>query len=323
MQAGKPIRLRIVDGAGKPVPNADVDILEWNGSKSIQSSHNPNHPKVPDTKIPRCADANGVWTWTSAPEGSVKVRIDGPGVTAFELDISSATPERVVTVKSEHRITGRVINAVSGRAIPAFTVIPIGVFRKDFLFADRGNALEGKNGRLNYLASRTDTPLRVRVEAAGYRSQDGPEFRVGDDSPRTQDFLLRPSPPVTGVILDADGQPVRKAEVVMATPTQHAHVSSDRNDENHRVFTDAAGRFSFPDPGEPFAVLARHGTRALPGRSSRPTSMTRVRCVCDPGLRSAGSFETAASRSPAPPSFSLRFAWTASIDRGFRARFKS
>src|SRR5581483_7982523 len=57
MAAGKPVRLRIVDADGKPIPKASVWLHEWKGSKSIYSDHNPNHPKVPDTGIPPRADA--------------------------------------------------------------------------------------------------------------------------------------------------------------------------------------------------------------------------------------------------------------------------
>ncbi|MHB1425606.1 MAG: hypothetical protein ACYC3I_20755 [Gemmataceae bacterium] len=41
MAAGKLIRLRIVDAAGKPVPKAYISIRGWKGSKSLQSDHNP------------------------------------------------------------------------------------------------------------------------------------------------------------------------------------------------------------------------------------------------------------------------------------------
>src|SRR5262249_16755585 len=65
----------------------------------------------------------------------------------------------------------------------------------------------------------------------------------------------QPSPPVTGTVLDANGQPAAKAEVLLATPTQHANLSSDW--DNHKVITEAAGRFTFPDPGEPWAVIVQ------------------------------------------------------------------
>src|SRR5262249_31682601 len=125
----------------------------------------------------------------------------------------------------------------------------------DFLHADRDNALQGKNGRLDFLADRTDIALRLRVESLGYRTQDGPEFRVGYDAARTQDFSLQPSEPIAAVVGDASSHPVAKAEVILATPTQNADLSSDSG--NHKSFTDAEGRFHFPDPGEPWAVIVQ------------------------------------------------------------------
>ena len=171
------------------------------------------------------------------------------------MEVTGGSTDRTVTLKAEHRITGTVTDAVTGKPIPAFTVIPVDVFRKDWLSAERGHAVAGKNGRLDFLADRTDIPLRLRIEAPGYRTQDGPEFRVGDDS-RKQDFRLQPSQPRTGRVVDAAGKPVAKAAVLLATPTETARASDDEYDAN-RVFTDEAGRFAFPDPGEPWAVVAK------------------------------------------------------------------
>jgi RNA polymerase sigma factor (sigma-70 family) len=255
MGPGKPIRLRVVDAAGKPVPRAYVNIMEWKRSKSIQTDHNPNHPKVPDTKIPRRTDADGVWDWPSAPEDPVRLHVYLQGFAETEVEIAGGAAERTVTLKAEHRVTGRVTDAVTGQPIPAFSVIPIDVFRKNFLHAERGQAVAGQDGQLSFLADRTDIPQRLRVEALGYRTQDGPEFRLGDDASRTQDFRLQPSPPVTGTVLDANGQPVPKAVVLLATPTQAASLSSEW--DNHKVVTDEAGRFAFPDPGEPWAVVVQ------------------------------------------------------------------
>jgi RNA polymerase sigma factor (sigma-70 family) len=257
MGPGKPIRLRVVDAAGKPVPGAYVQITGWKGSESLQSMHNPNHPRVPDTKIPGRANADGVWEWASAPDDPVTLQVSSKGFAAIELQVAGGAPERTVTLKGDHRITGRVTDAATGKAIPAFTVMHVNVFRKDFLGAERSHARAGKGGRLDYLTDRTDVALRLRVEAMGYRTQDGPEFRVGEDASRVQDFRLQPSAPVTGVVLDAAGRPAAGAEVLLATPTEQATLHSDWG--NHKTTTDAAGRFAFPDPGEPWAVVARSG----------------------------------------------------------------
>ena len=255
LKPGKPIELRFVDSAGKAIPDVRVSILEWKGSESIQSSHNPNHPKVPSTQIPKNADENGVWQWTSAPDEPVKLRAYYEGYASHELEIAGGTPPRTITMKPEHRITGAVTDAVTGKPIPAFGIIPIDVFRKNWLSAERFNAKPGKNGQLDYLATRTDIPLRLQIEADGYRAQLGPEFRVGDDNSLVQNFCLQPSKPITGTVVDLNGQPAKRAEVFLGTRMQEIELDSEIG--NYKILSDAEGRFTFPDPGEPIIVLAQ------------------------------------------------------------------
>ena len=253
--AGKPIRLRIVDAAGKPVPKAYVTLMKWKGSESIYSVRTPGHPKLPETGIPHQAGADGVWEWPSAPDEPVKLVIVSKGFLQSELEIAGGSAERIVTLKANHLVTGTVVDAGTGKPIPSFTVIPINVFRKDFLSADRSEAIPGQKGRLEYTARRSDIPLRLRIEAPGYRSQTGPEFRIGEIGERIQTFRLQPSPPLTGKVLDPTGRPAAQVEVLLATPTEQAKPSENRDD--HKAFTDENGRFTFPDPGEPWAVFAQ------------------------------------------------------------------
>ena len=280
MKAGKPIRLRIVDGADRPVPQASVSIVGWKGSQSIQSAHNPNHPKVPSTKIASQTNAEGLWEWASAPDEPVTLQITMKGATKAELVIAGGSSERTVPIKIAHRITGLVIDSMTGQPIQDFAVIPVDVFRNGALFAERMHAIQGKNGRLDYLPKRVDMPLRLRIEAQGYLTQDGPEFSVGDDARRTQDFRLQPSSPITGVVHDAAGKPADKAEVLLATPTQAARLSADQSLDNHRCFTDASGRFSFPDPGEPWVLFANSSSgsaRTEPATGQHDTGTLRLR----------------------------------------------
>ncbi len=253
LEPGKPIRVKIVDAAGKPVRRAAIR-PSWRGNQGLETVVHGSRAK---TGIPTQSDDTGVWEWPSAPADTVSLRIDGAGFARCHVDLTGGDPERRVVLKAEHRVTGRVTDALTGQPIPVFTLIPVDVFRPTFLFAERNNAKPGKGGRLNYLANRTDIPQRLRVEAAGYRTQTGPEFRIGDDAARVQDFPLQPSPPVIGTVLDADGRPAAGAEVFLGTPTEPADLKPFHDLYGHKTAPDAAGRFRFPDPGEPFAVVVR------------------------------------------------------------------
>jgi hypothetical protein len=68
LKPGKKLRIKFVDGAGKPIPQVYVGIESWRGYKSL---YNQVHPNVLDTKIPSQADKNGVYEWTWAPGDSV------------------------------------------------------------------------------------------------------------------------------------------------------------------------------------------------------------------------------------------------------------
>jgi hypothetical protein len=251
MEPGKPIRLRIVGPGGKPVAGATVRIGEWNGNRVL---HNNTHPDVLPTGIPVTAGADGVWEWAWAPPGPVKLEVLATGHARRALTAEAGGPEQTVRLAANYRITGQVTDAVTGKPIPAFLLIPVNVFGKEALSAERMNAKPGKDGQLEFRPYRADIPQRLRVEAAGYRTQTGPPFQSGDDAPRVQDFALIPSPPVAGLVVDDAGRPVAGAAVVMATPSHEARRAGDRN--NHEVTTDAAGRFAFPDPGEAWAVRA-------------------------------------------------------------------
>ncbi|SIO41187.1 Signal transducer regulating beta-lactamase production, contains metallopeptidase domain [Singulisphaera sp. GP187] len=249
MEPGKPIRLSIVDSAGKAIPDASVKFVEWNGKTSLLNSDAPHGH---DTKIPRRADGDGRWEWTWAPNEPVQLRIASQGYTTLQLEIGGGEAPRTVVLKPELRITGRVTDAVTGKPIPVFRVYPI-----NFLtIAERYHSVAGREGRLNYSEASPDAPFSLRVEAEGYLTQDGPEFRVGGDTALSQDFRLRPSPPITGKVLDTHGRPIANLEVLLATPTQVADLSAF--DTNYTAMTDASGKFAFPDPGEPWAVIAQN-----------------------------------------------------------------
>ena len=256
---GAPIKLKFVNVAGQPVPKVWVHIKGWENSRSL---HNDLHSKVKEKLIPSFADGDGMYEWNWAPRTPVKFRCGTQGYAYQEATIAGSTAgTQTIVLQPEHRLVGAVTDAKSGQPVQQFLIIPIDVFRPNWLNAERGSSQPGQDGRFDYLAERTDIPLRIRIEARGYRTQDGPEFRVGDGSSLRQDFKLEPSPPVVGVVVGPDGKPAAGANVVLATASENADLRRDdddnNNNNNNTATTDAAGRFEFPDPGEAFIVVAQ------------------------------------------------------------------
>ena len=112
--------------------------------------------------------------------------------------------------------------------------------------------------------------------------------------PATQDFRSSRADRRGDRSIDAGGKPAANVEVLMATPTHNADLANDWG--NCKAMTDAAGRFAFPDPGEPWAVIARSDAGYAfaefpPDQGDAGTLRLR------PWARSAGSSATAAGRS--------------------------
>lgn len=253
MVKGRPTKVKFVDEAGKPVPNVRVYLKEWMGIKSIQTDNNPNHAKVPDVGIPLRSDQNGIWTWENAPYESVNAMTGRqPGFINQTFEFAGGSAPLTIVLKAEHRITGKVVDAETGEPIPLFTVVPVTILNKWSSIAERYNATQGSDGRLDVVAHPKEYAQRIRIEAPGYRTQDGPIFTAGDDSPRVQDFRLISSPPRTGVLVDVAGKPVVGAIVQMVTRTESIRSSIGPLNSTQ---TDAEGRFQFADPGEAYKVV--------------------------------------------------------------------
>jgi len=172
---GKTIRLRVVDEAGNPVPKAYVSVAEWQEKKAL---HNKKHPSVHDTRVPNRADENGVYEWDWAPQSAVKFSVRGDGSSAAVV-AAGGELEQTVVLKGPHVVTGRVTDARTGLPIPAFTVVPVNVVRRDFLRGERANAETGRDGVLKFLVGRDDYPHRLDAEPLGVPHRDRPRVQAG------------------------------------------------------------------------------------------------------------------------------------------------
>ncbi|MGO9113060.1 MAG: hypothetical protein ACLP9L_27830, partial [Thermoguttaceae bacterium] len=95
LKRGKTLRVRFVDGSGRPIPEVGVGIKCWRGCKSL---YNTKHPIVLETQIPNQAGKNGVYEWTWAPDDEVQYQFYKEGYDAL-------TSQSIIADGAEHTIT--------------------------------------------------------------------------------------------------------------------------------------------------------------------------------------------------------------------------
>jgi beta-lactamase regulating signal transducer with metallopeptidase domain/thiol-disulfide isomerase/thioredoxin len=257
LKPGKTLRVRLVDSGGRTLKGAYFRIDEWRGAKSL---YNYDHPNVLDSKIPR-NPKKGFYEWTWAPDDAVTFQVStGPGFCAPLVSFTANDKEQVYVLQHDLRISGRVTDAVTGRPVDKYTLVPIDDFGNGLLVSERHNAQQ-QHGGIYALEpqDRTDTAIRVRIEAEGYRVALSPAFRVGDAN-TVFDFKLQPALPLHGRVL-FNGQPVKNAQVFLATKSQsYEGWKQDENGfgNNYYVKTNDRGEFALSAQFERCRLIAVH-----------------------------------------------------------------
>ena len=257
LEPGRDLRLRFVDPSGVPVPSVYVSIDKWRRGESL---YNMRHPNVLDTQIPNRADDAGLYRWDWAPDDAVAYRISKPGYAEQTLDLTADGKEQALTLPKVLRISGKVTDARTGRAVARVSAIPVIEFSPGHLIAQRQNAKKSTGEGYAIECDRTDVAHRVRIEAEGYRSAISDAVKVGAPSP-TFDFRLEPAAPSKGRVVDSRGRAIKGARVYLATHSQNLSIDSENENawpSNQCVITDEQGGFSLPAQFERYAVVAIH-----------------------------------------------------------------
>ena len=232
LQPGNPIKLRIVDSTGAPVPNAYVSIGEWRRTEAI---YNHKHPNVPESGIPRRADDQGVYSWEWAPSDAVQYQLGAKGFDTKQVTLVAKQEPHEIQLTQPVTIFGNVTDKQTGKPIPEFQAIPVKAYRPDFYSTDfqASSVAKGLNGKYELKVNsygQTGNRYRVRIEADGYRTAFGKKsLEVGDD-PLEENFRLDPVPALVGTVVNPNGSPAGSFTVAIGTATTSPHFRIDRPD---------------------------------------------------------------------------------------------
>ena len=247
LENGHPLKIRITDAAGKPLPKAYVQIEEWRGTEALYCHI---HPNVIASGIPSRADENGLFAWDWAPADAVKFNVSAKGYKTQEIVLIAKDEPHEVRLAMPPTIFGSVVDSITKKPIGSFRVIPVKAFRPDFYSTDfqARHGAKGEHGeyRLPFdTYGETGSRFRVRIEADGYRTALGQKDLAIGDAPVQEDFQLEPKPAWVGVVEDGDGRPVTGFKVAVGTPTLAQQFSTDRLDNSFGIAFEVKGKSQF------------------------------------------------------------------------------
>jgi len=246
--AGKPVTIKIVDKAGKPIKGFILAIERWGDHRM------PGDDLLTGKGRPR-TDENGRWTWIEAPEEPVEFDMF---LNDRHMDIRNKTvvprdEEYVFVSEDPLNVTGKITDAETGEIIPTFDVY----FGQNYSNVDRRHwelkRGAGANGtyRINNNDVRAD--VAVKIEAEGYEPTISRDI-TRDEGNVTIDLALKKLSPektvgIHGIVLQPDGKPASEVSVAMATHgegspyIQNGRVQNER--EPYTISADKEGRFKF------------------------------------------------------------------------------
>jgi RNA polymerase sigma factor (sigma-70 family) len=267
LEPGHTIRGRVVDEAGKPLPGAYVGVDSWGGEQSLEWR--------------TVTDAEGRFRWDGAPADRVFL---GAGKTGYSnvdhLSVVPSDQEVKFTLKrgGALRITGTVVDAVTGRPIPSFRVVPAVLGGFEIWLFDRATTY--RNGRYQYAAALANEQHLLRFEAKGYTPVVSPTYsRNGGE--QVLDVKMKKGPWLDGIVRGPDGSPLPGAEVVLATGQGVRFSGGKVYQREHHPYeiTGADGRFSIPPPLGDYRLAALHdeGYAEVTAAKFEPMHELRVR----------------------------------------------
>jgi len=200
LEPGHPLKGKVVDQQKQPIQDAWIVLEKWNGFHTLD--------------VQRKTDANGNFSWNSAPVESFEIRIMKEGYKAIQQDVLADGLEQAFVLASPPNVTGTVVDSQTKKSLKTFG-FSVSFQRQDQHSGTRTQWMT--DGVLTYSVTKDCDTYQIYVEAQGYKPQMS---RVID--PNEQDVILNfelvknPSAEMIaaeGYVLDAQGLPVADAEV--------------------------------------------------------------------------------------------------------------
>ncbi|HEY1683946.1 MAG TPA: carboxypeptidase-like regulatory domain-containing protein [Tepidisphaeraceae bacterium] len=251
LSAGTTLRLHVVDSSGKPLPEVQITLDQWNNANYVDYTLN--------------TDANGDATWAGAPADEVTMSFTKRRFGSIIGKLITATTQPIqITLGPKTKVTATVVDAATGQPVANFDVRPgIKWQNNDQVYWVEenagwgGNINKGDNGQFTYTPTQAYPDYELRVTAPGYLPSDSQPFDDDAGDLHLQ-FKLEKGASLAGMVYDPGHKPVANATIYLVVPGRqlqlitHGLVSANGQDTAQ---TDAGGHYSFPAQADAFDLI--------------------------------------------------------------------
>ncbi len=284
LQAGKLLRVRVVDKAGRPVPKATL-YLDTMNNRPI---NDPDYGKITvQASFDGHTDSDGRLVWSNAPTAEVTFDVTAKGHMRVEMvTVAADGVEHEIVLPPALVVSGTVTDASNGTAIPKFRIVT-GFPTKDLEGGVRGEWSTIDRYWANFtggtfkhvleepaLYDKVNPGFMLKFEAEGYAPFVSRVIEADEGNVRL-DVTMRASTSQSVTVVNPDGSRAAGAEVGLVSRGARLEVKQGGFDRRNSsgtaalLRTDAVGQFNLPgdDAITRIVVVTPSGcAEAVPGQ---------------------------------------------------------
>lgn len=193
LKPGKRLIVKVVDPDGKPIPHAYFHAGSWS---NVEPEFDGSQHSVLHSRIPKNANADGIFTWNGAPSDPVTFQVSARDFASKKVSLTATGGEHTVELSPALVVFGKVTDAETGKAVETFNAVPM------YLGGGIGLATDWKPGTVTGQAGRYEirldtigdylTDFKLRFEAKGYLAQISEKTFNLADGRVEYDVVLKP-----------------------------------------------------------------------------------------------------------------------------------